>query len=278
MPEDARLVSDRFPRAARYHPDWVIGNASSGSHSLALLEWLTTALDLRPGMRVLDLGCGRALTSIFLRREFGVTVWATDLWISPSENALRIRDAGVADGVFPIHATAHSLPFAAEFFDAIICVDSFMYFGTDVFYLNYLANFVKVGGPIAVVGAGLTREVEGPVPEYLREWWVADQVWSLHSADWLRRHWERTGIVDVECADTMPDGWRLWLDWHKTSFPDNRVEIAAVEADAGRTLGYIRAVGRRRADAQLLDYAWPDTMRFMPVQPYVKKPLLRGER
>ena len=59
---------------------------------------------IRPGMRVLDLGCGRAMSSIFLRREFGVQVWATDLWFDTSENLQRIRDAGVADGVFPIHA------------------------------------------------------------------------------------------------------------------------------------------------------------------------------
>jgi hypothetical protein len=31
---------------------------------------------------VLDLGCGRASSSIFLRREFGVQVWAADLWFS----------------------------------------------------------------------------------------------------------------------------------------------------------------------------------------------------
>jgi len=36
-------------------------------------------LTLRPGMRVLDLGCGTALTSIFLAREYDVEVWATDL-------------------------------------------------------------------------------------------------------------------------------------------------------------------------------------------------------
>ena len=47
-----------------------------------------------------------------------------------------MRDAGVDDGVFPIHADARSLPFAAEFFDAIICVDAFPYCGgTDVLYL-----------------------------------------------------------------------------------------------------------------------------------------------
>src|SRR6202163_1588760 len=95
MDSDVRLVSERFPRASQYHPEWVLANASGGANSLWLTEWLSSALDLRPGMRVLDLGCGRASSSIFLRREFGVQVWATDLWFSAAENIQRIRDAGL---------------------------------------------------------------------------------------------------------------------------------------------------------------------------------------
>src|SRR5205085_6179948 len=143
MISDKRLVSDRFPRSSKYHPEWVIASLSSGANALWLTEWLAEALDLRPGMRVLDLGSGRAMSSIFLRREFGVQVWATDLWFSVSENNQRIRDAGVADGVFPIHADARSLPFATDFFDAIVSIDSFPYYGTDDNYLNYLARFIK---------------------------------------------------------------------------------------------------------------------------------------
>src|ERR1700674_5281394 len=115
MTSDMRLVSERFPRSSKYHPDWVVASVSGGANALWITEWLTEVLDLRPGMRVLDLGCGRAMSSIFLHREFGVQVWATDLWISASENIQRIRDAGVADGVFPIHADARMLPFAADF-------------------------------------------------------------------------------------------------------------------------------------------------------------------
>jgi hypothetical protein len=44
----------------------------------------------------------------------------------------------------------------------------------------------------------------------------------------------------------MPDGWRRWLDWHRAIAPDNAAEIQALEADGGRYLGYVRAVGRRR--------------------------------
>lgn len=274
MTPDTRLLSERFPRSSRYHPDWVLTHASGGANSLWLTEWLTTAMELQPGMRVLDLGCGRASSSIFLHREFGVQVWAVDLWFSPKENIQRIRDAGVEDGVFPLHCDAHSLPFAPDFFDAIVSIDSFPYYGTDALYLNYLAQFVKPDCLIGIAGAGLMQEIEGSLPEHLREWWTQD-LWAFHSAAWWRRHWERTGIVDVLTADSMPDGWRTWLDWHHAVAPDNAVEIKAVEVDAGRYLGYVRAVGRRRGDAKLEEYCWPDPMRSVPPQ-YAKKPLLRN--
>src|SRR5215470_2452206 len=109
MISDNKLVSERFPLSSKYHPDWIKASVSGGANSLWLTEWLAPVLDLRPGLRVLDLGCGRAASSIFLHREFGVQVWATDLWFSASENVQRIRDAGAGDGVFPIHVDARSL-------------------------------------------------------------------------------------------------------------------------------------------------------------------------
>jgi cyclopropane fatty-acyl-phospholipid synthase-like methyltransferase len=221
-------------------------------------------------MRVLDLGCGLASSSIFLRREFGVTVWATDLWFSAANNLLRIRDAGVADGVFPIHADARHLPFAPEFFDAIVSIDSFPYYGTDEHYLAYLARFVKTGGQIGIAGAALTREIEGDLPDHLRGWWTHD-LWCLHSAQWWSRHWSKTGIVEVEVAETMPDGWKLWRDWLLLVAPDNTTEIAAIEADAGRYLGYAKTIARRKAGVELSD---PITTLDMK---YVAAPLLRSQ-
>src|SRR5437868_4566971 len=224
MDSDLRLVSKQFPRSSQYHPEWVLANASGGANSLWLTEWLAEALELRPGMRVLDLGCGRALSSIFLRREFGVQVWATDLWFSAAENLRRVRDAGVEDGVFPIHADARSLPFAADFFDAVVSIDSFVYYGTDDLYLNYLARFVKPGGQIGIAGSGLMQEIDGAVPEHLRAWWEPG-LCCLHSAQWWQRHWERTGILSIEQADAMPEGWQLWRDWVRLVAAENTPEI-----------------------------------------------------
>jgi cyclopropane fatty-acyl-phospholipid synthase-like methyltransferase len=270
MITDGRLISERFPRASGYHPEWVLAGVSGAANPLWMTEWLADSLDLKPGMRVLDLGCGRALSSIFLRREFGVQVWATDLWFDASENLHRIRDAGVVDAVFPIHADARMLPFAVEFFDAIVSIDSYFYYGTDDLYLNYLARFVKPGGLIGIAQAGLVHEIDGEIPTHLREWWAAEQPLYLHSAAWWRRHWGRTSIVDIDVADTLADGWQLWLEWLRLVAPRNATEIHVVEADSGGQLGYVRVVGRRRAEAQL-------SQPVMSVSScYTKRPLLRG--
>ena len=263
-----KFVSPSFPRSSGYHQEWIAASVSGGANPLWMAEWLSEALDLRPGMRVLDLGCGRAMSSIFLHREFGVQVWATDLWFSVSENLQRIQDAGVEEGVFPLHADARSLPFAAEFFDAIISIDSFPYYGTDETYLPSLARHLKPDGQLGIAGAGLMQEFQGTVPEHLRAWWTPD-LWCFHSAGWWRQHWERTGFLNIEVADTMGGGWQFWRDWHLAIAPDNALEIQALEEDKGRYLGYVRVVGRRNAGLEL------EAPTLSVPTEYVKKPLLR---
>ena len=200
-------------------------------------------------MRVLDLGCGKGLSSIFLAKEYGVQVWATDLWIDASENFGRICEAGVEDRVFPIHAEAHALPFADGFFDAIVSVDAYHYFGTDDLYLeNHLARLVKSGGQMGIVVPGLVEELpSAEAPEHLREYWEP-AMFSLHSPEWWQRHWERSGLVDVELSDLIPEGWRLWmasdLAWSEhLGKPTDEADMLAL--DSGRTLGFTRMVGRR---------------------------------
>src|SRR5438270_13730967 len=88
-----RLAVGRYPRSSTYDPVWLIDNMM-GPCAAWLMEALTDVVPLEEGERVLDLGCGKAVSSIFLTREFGVGVEAVDLWIDPSDNQQRIADAG----------------------------------------------------------------------------------------------------------------------------------------------------------------------------------------
>ena len=104
------LKSEQFPRASQYDPQWVLEN-QMGPNVLWLTEALGEVMALTPGMRVLDMGCGRAVSSIFLAKEFGVQVWAADLWINVTDNWKRVCAAGMQSLVFPIHTEAHAMPF-----------------------------------------------------------------------------------------------------------------------------------------------------------------------
>lgn len=224
-----------------------------GPNVLWLTEWLCESMELKPGMRVLDLGCGKALSSIFLARELDVFVWAADLWVNPDNNWKRIKDAGVSDLVFPMQVEAHSLPFCAEFFDAVISIDSYQYFGSDVLYLSYLSRFVKPGGKIGIAVPGLMKPLENGVPEHLLKeqsngepFWEDGCISFLTAADWCSL-WERSNIIDISSVDILAEGWRYWRDFEielekagKNRFPS---VAEALDWDEGQYIGFVRMAG-----------------------------------
>ncbi|WP_084301980.1 SAM-dependent methyltransferase [Desulfonatronovibrio hydrogenovorans] len=247
------LNNPAFPRSNKYDPQWVMDN-QMGPNALWLMEWLARDLPLEPGCRILDLGCGRAMTSIFLAREFKARVWAADLWISPENNYKRVVESGVDDLVFPIRAEAHALPFAQGFFDGVVSVDAYQYFGTDVLYLSYLSRFVRPGGFVGIVVPGLTREMD-TIPRHLAEpqpsgkiFWE-DACRSFKTAEWWMRHWVDDPSVTEVRTDVLKDGWRHWRDFEaalelsgKNIFPS---DAHALDQDQGQYIGFIRARAQR---------------------------------
>lgn len=206
-PSDAQRFAQlmrhpRYPHASAYDPSWVQTN-----HMRPNVLWLTEALsqllDLRPGMRVLDMGCGTALSSIFLARGCGVEVWAVDLWIPPHDNLARIREAGLMEQVYALHAEGRAYPFQEHFFDLALSVDSYHYWGCDPRQLDYVARFVRPGGYIAILVPGDAND--------------SHPVGTFHSAMWWRELWERCRQVCVEHAETLDNGWSLWWQFCEAS-------------------------------------------------------------
>jgi cyclopropane fatty-acyl-phospholipid synthase-like methyltransferase len=245
------LHHDRYVRSNSYEPSWVIEN-QMGPNALWLTESLTEIMDIKPGMKVLDLGCGTAMSSIFLAREFGAKVWATDLWIPVAENQKRIVEAGVSDLVTPIYAEAHTLPFAAGFFDAIVSVDAYQYFGTADLYLGYLLDFLKPGGQIGAVMPATTRELGAEIPIALEPFWEWDFC-CWHTPQWWRTHWAKTRKVVVDQVELIDDGWRDWLQFNDFITPHVKgwwvKEVATTHdmlmTDQGKEVGFVRLVATK---------------------------------
>jgi SAM-dependent methyltransferase len=176
--------------------------------------------------------------------------------------------------VFPIHADARQLPFAGEFFDAVLCIDAYNYFGTDDLYLNYLVHFLRPGGILAFVSAGLTDDFGSEVPTHLQRFWGADS-WNIHSAAWWREHVAKTRLVEVLESGCIANGWELWLEWAQaTDASAWYQEMLAV--DRGRYLGYVGVIAKRIPGQPLAEYAWPSTLRSVEGE-YQYHPVLRDE-
>ena len=213
-----------------------------GPNSLRIAQELLQAVPLTPGMRVLDLGCGRGLTSVFLAREYGVQVFAADLWISATDNYARFRERGVADLVVPIHADAHDLPFADGYFDAVVSVDAYHYFGNnDSYFDTYLRPLLKQDGMVALAFPGMKREVLADIPADMKNLWPPEALPMWRSRPWWE---ERLGkslcgmrIWEMTCFD---DAWR---DWLATDNPYAIGDRAMMAADAGRYMNLIALTG-----------------------------------
>ena len=271
LPQNILSLSSRhgFTRSAEYDQAWMFDN-SMGPNPLWLVEWLSRGMRFSSDMVVLDMGCGKAITSIFLAKEFGGTVFANDLWISPDENLARIAEHGLQRSIFPIHAEAHALPYAKGFFDAIVSIDSYHYFGTDDTYLDYFSKFMKPGGQIGIVVPGWLKEKEGPMPPGL-EAYPSGEFANFHTLAWWREHLEQSGRVEIEICDYLPDGKRIWSDSARAMYEVKRIlrsgdgtapeemkkeldfwqgDIDFLEADVSDYLALIRVIMRRRKSDQ----------------------------
>ncbi|MTI67652.1 MAG: methyltransferase domain-containing protein [Firmicutes bacterium] len=236
-----------FPRSKKYDFKWMCKN-EMGPNSIWLTEFLTKEMDLKPGMKVLDIGCGMAMSSIFLAKEFGVEVWATDLWISATDNLKRIKKEGLEDQIYPIYADVHSLPFPYDFFDAIVSIDSYHYFGTDEIFFLEFSKYLKSNGQIGIVVPGLLNEFDN-VPNELRDVWD-NEFYTFHSIDWWRKHLEKTGLVKIEKADTLPNSWDIWMKWEKilkeSGLCKRNGDTELLLADNGKYLTFPRLIARKK--------------------------------
>jgi cyclopropane fatty-acyl-phospholipid synthase-like methyltransferase len=242
------LKDPRYPRTCTYDPDWIV-SLEMGCPTFWLLESLCAALELEPGMRALDLGCGKAGGSIFLAREYGMQVWAVDLWVNPTENLERIHQAGLEAQVFPLRAEARQLPFAEGFFDVLIAVNSLWFFASDDTYLGkHLIPLVRPGGQYGAVLPGFRKEIAADfpanLPAHLEKYWDSCALAAWHSADWWRQHWLKAGGVNVTLADDFPDdeGYQTYLRWEQIMAYDERL----AEEDAGRNVTFVRLAARRK--------------------------------
>ena len=153
-----------------------------GPNSLRLLDEMLEKYPLKEGSRIMDLGCGMGITSMFLAKEAKVNVFATDLWISATQNAENFKKWNVDDRIIPIHADANDLPYAHEYFDAIVSIDAFHYFAAKKgFFEEKILPFIKKDGVLVVAMPGLKEELTEEQADIMLEWFEGNRDDAIHA-------------------------------------------------------------------------------------------------
>ena len=180
---------------------------------LLLAELLADALQLRPGDRLLDLGCGRGQSTVYFATLCDVDVVSLDLWVPSSDRNEAAAAAGVADRIIALQGDiARGIPVEAGSLDAIVCLQAFHCFGTARWLVRYLTSLLKPGGRLAIAQGCFRQEVkEFPPLFHATDGWNAEYT-KYHSPGWWRRHLEENGPLTVGLAMEIPDGDILWED------------------------------------------------------------------
>jgi SAM-dependent methyltransferase len=251
--EEARLTfrspdRDQYPELAGYTRDEIYEDCMGGG-ALYLAARMARTMDLKEGDIVLDLGCGKGATSIYLARHFGVKVVAVDLWISATFLHEKFTERGYRDRVLPLNLDiTERLPFAEGYFDAIFCMNSLSFYGGSVEFLRHLLKHVKKGGQICVGMETLNEEFSPqaladppavynynlPPPDEAVNVWEGDFS-KMHSPPWWEKLFRDSGLVQVQHCSELEDAIVLYEDLvlynleHNLEPEDVRRSIAQLE-------------------------------------------------
>lgn len=136
------------------------------------------------------------------------------------QNAFKIF-AGTGEGeaihrfqllTVPLQLDALHLPFAEGYFDAVVSVGAYHYFGNnDSYFTQVLEPVLKKDAIVAIAFPGMKYEVHEKIPEEMKTLWEPEALEMWHSIDWWKLKFEpylkNFQIYEMDCFD------KVWEDW-----------------------------------------------------------------
>jgi len=208
----------------------------------AKLGLVCTKLDLQPGERVLDVGCGWGSFAIHAAANYGVNVLGVTL--SEQQVALgrqRVREAGLEDQIQLRVADYREL--AGEQFDAISSIGMVEHVGEERIdlYMRTLSDLLRPGGRLLNHGIAKLMDFETKDEGAFSERFVFPDGVPLPLSR-IAQAMERTGLV-VRHVEGLPEDYaetlRYWIAAYEERY-DEAVRLAGVERARAWRL-YLRA-------------------------------------
>lgn len=224
-----------------------------GGGGMYLMIHMLRLLDLKPGQVVLDLGCGKGETSIWMAHHCGVKVEALDLWTTAEFLTQKFSECGLSSLASAIQMDATDpLPYAEDEFDAIFCMNSFNFYGAEPGFLPHLLKHLKPGGRICIGSEVLSSEftpeqLENPPYVYAFNLPAPNEHVNVFDGDFIKQHsptwwwnfFKNSGLVDVEISYELDDALEIYQELTRYEYENNTdlfdVQILLDQLDWGHT-------------------------------------------
>jgi SAM-dependent methyltransferase len=243
---------DSYPELGGYTREEIYEECIGGG-ALYLAARMARTMHLNPGDIVLDLGCGKGTTSIYLAKHFGVQVIAVDLWTDATFLNLKFSARGYRDRIVPLQLDVTGpLPFGDGYFDAIFCMNSLSFYGGNVGFLQHLVRHLKKGGEFVVGMETLNAEFSPeerqnppavfnyslpPPYEHINVW--EEDFSKMHSPPWWERLFWESRLLHVESCCEVDDAEVLYEDLVKYQIEHGLdpadVEVSIQQIEYGRS-------------------------------------------
>ena len=149
--------------------------------------------------------------------------------------------------IIPVKADASDLPFEKDFFDAVVSVDSYNYFGRDERYLDdKLLPFVKSGGFIYIAIPGMKKDCHDHLPQELLLSWTPEQMDYMHDTEYWSRTVGKCMGARVLSVKEMESNEEVWADWLKQENEYAVGDRKSMEAGGGSYLNFISIVLQKK--------------------------------
>ena len=233
----------KYIKTEKYNNE-LINQKIMGPNPLKLEEELMKDNKIKAGSIVMDLGSGQGITSVFLAKEYGFKVYATDLWSDAEENRKFFAEMGLTDDqIIPVKVDATDLKYEKEFFDAVVSTDSYNYFGRDEKYLDEkLLPFVKKGGYIYIVVPGMKKDCHNNIPKELLLSWTPEQLDYLHDIEYWKNIILKSRNSEIVSIYEMESNEECWEDWINCDNEYSKSDRKSIEAGACKYINFIAIV------------------------------------
>lgn len=212
----------------------IIKENMMGPNSVLITKELIKNIELKKNAKILDLGCGKGLSSIVLSKKFEkAQIFAVDLLVKAEENYNRFKELDLHNNIIPLNADANNLPFAKEYFDLIISVDSYHYYGLKpAFFKNNIKPFCKNNSIIKIAVPAMKKNVHKNIPEEMKKFWKKEDLELWQTKEFYNRRFKNE-LENLEIKE-MKCNTEAWNDWLNTDNPYAIEDKEMMNADNGR--------------------------------------------